>query len=144
MVHLLLHCPLPLAFVSCRGSKIWKAALLCVMLAIWRECNSRTFEGVEQFSHAIKRSMLRCLYEWMTALGSIHSFHFLDFKDSLNMRNYFYFIKEKKGSFHLVFSLVRILWVSLKTVVELACWSSCFGRCWSTHNFKHYFLCFSW
>lgn len=65
---------LPLGvLVSCRGGKIWKMALLCVMWAIWYECNSWTFEGVEHPSHVVRKSTLGCFYEWMIALSSIHS-----------------------------------------------------------------------
>ena len=66
-------------FHSHSGGKIWKAVTLCIMWAIWRERNNRTFDGVEHLIHVVKKSMLRCLYEQKTTLGSIPSCHFFRF-----------------------------------------------------------------
>jgi hypothetical protein len=55
------------------------------MWVIWCECNSRMFKGSSILIMLSKKSVLRCLYEWMAVLCSIPSSQFLDFIDSLNM-----------------------------------------------------------
>lgn len=117
----------------------------------WHECNSRTFEGVKHPSHVVKKYRLGCLYEWMTALGSIHSCHF--FKKICRLLKHefnplgvvlyaflcvqtatfvlmkLFLLHQKSGVgelLSLVFSLVKILWVIPKTVVEF--WKGNFGR----------------
>ena len=49
------------------------------MWVIWCECNSRMFKGSSILIMLSKKSVLRCLYEWMAGLCSIPSCQFLDF-----------------------------------------------------------------
>lgn len=62
----------------------WKVALLGLMWIIWRERNSRIFEGEEKSVILLKSFLLSTLYEWLTLIGNLHVSSFFEFIDELN------------------------------------------------------------
>uniref|UniRef100_A0A5B7BQ21 Reverse transcriptase zinc-binding domain-containing protein n=1 Tax=Davidia involucrata TaxID=16924 RepID=A0A5B7BQ21_DAVIN len=63
--------------------KIWKVAPLCLVSCLWRERNSRTFDGKEQSIPTFKNSVLSLLHFWIKESFPCHVDSILDFVGSL-------------------------------------------------------------
>ena len=62
-----------------RVRKIWDLIPSCVFWCLWRERNSRSFEGKENNLIEIKLIFIRTLMEWSKAAGATHCTTVLDF-----------------------------------------------------------------
>ena len=61
---------------------IWRAILHCLMWCLWRERNTRTFEGCEQSVVELKLQFYRSLFDWMSAIEFFSFSNLLEFLDS--------------------------------------------------------------
>ena len=59
----------------------WDLIPHCIFWCIWRERNTRTFEGVERNLLEIKGTVLRTLTDWSNASGVMSFSSVLDFLD---------------------------------------------------------------
>ena len=113
MNHLLLHCPIAYdlwsmvwalsglqwvmphgvsnLFSSWQGSfgghrsiDLWRAVPHCVLWCIWREWNSRYFEGKERSTLDLKSLLLHTLLEWSSSFNLFPS-NFLEMLDLCNL-----------------------------------------------------------
>jgi hypothetical protein len=61
--------------------EIWKCIPHCLMWCLWRERNSRSFEGIEKNVADLKLLVLRTLFEWVSASCHFPCTTFLEFLD---------------------------------------------------------------
>ena len=66
---------------------IWKAIPHCVMWCLWRERNSRTFEGCEINVLDLKLQLFRTLFEWLSISGMFSFTNMLEFLDLCSFRS---------------------------------------------------------
>jgi hypothetical protein len=114
--HLLLHCPIAqefwdLAFsmfglswvmprrvmdlLHCwpgltkqKAGDIWRLIPNCIMWCLWRERNSRCFEGCEMPIQDLKNFVLNTLWKWAAAQGLVSGSSLLDFIDTCSFSLY--------------------------------------------------------
>ena len=66
--------------------EIWKCIPHCLMWCLWRERNSRSFEGIEKNVADLKLLVLRTLFEWVSASCHFPCTTFLEFLDLCSFR----------------------------------------------------------
>ena len=64
----------------------WRAAPHCVLWCIWRERNTRCFEGKERSILKIKSFLLHTLPDWSSIFNTFPCSNFLDMLDHCNLR----------------------------------------------------------
>ena len=69
--------------VKIEGFFVWNIALLCIMWAIWRERNNRTFDGVENSIKVLKKSFVWS-FECSCTLDPNDTYSIVDFIDSFS------------------------------------------------------------
>ena len=77
--------------------------LSCVLWMIWRERNSKMFEGFEFPRHVIKKLYLRSLSDWMCTLGGVLSTFFFFFFVGF-IKIYFLLVSPHLVGFELIIS----------------------------------------
>ena len=61
--------------------KLWRAVPHCVLWCIWREQNSRCFEGKEQSISELKSLFFHILLEWSSSFNLFPCSNFLEMLD---------------------------------------------------------------
>ena len=70
-----------------RNIDLWRAVLHCVLWCLWRERNSRCFEGIERSILEIK-SLLHSLIAWCSVFTSFFCSNFFVMLDHCNFRSW--------------------------------------------------------
>ena len=60
-------------------AKVWQVISLRILWTLWHKSCRRKFDGVEWPTFVIEEFLLRSLYDWMAALGSIPLMSCFDF-----------------------------------------------------------------
>ena len=72
------------SFGGHRSIDLWRAVPHCVLWCIWRERNSRCFEGKEQSILDLKSLLFHTLLEWSSSFNIFPS-NFLEMLDFCNL-----------------------------------------------------------
>ena len=73
----LLHCWPRITRQTVRD--IWGLIPHCIMWCLWRERNTRCFEGCEMPIQDLKKFVLNTIWEWAAAQGLVSGYSLLDF-----------------------------------------------------------------
>ena len=65
---------------------LWRAVPHCVLWCLWRERNSRCFEGIERSILEIKSLLLHSLFAWCSIFSSFSCFNIFVMLDHCNFR----------------------------------------------------------
>jgi len=73
------------SFGGHRSIDLWRAVPHCVLWCIWRERNSRCFEGKERSTSDLKSLLLHSLLEWSASFNLFPCSNFLEMLDLCNL-----------------------------------------------------------